>query len=165
MSAGSHGHGEWEWDEPLRMPEVDQNIATILVPIDGSPGSERGLSYAALMASLTGGRVVVVVAHDPPVTVRRRGILEVEGARAEMEEEAKELASEAVELLTQRGLRASGVVVKGDPAAAILETAEEEGADLIVIGRRGLGRLAGLLLGSVSERIARHASVPVLLTS
>jgi nucleotide-binding universal stress UspA family protein len=57
------------------------------------------------------------------------------------------------------------VVVRGDPAESIIQTAESEKADLIVMGRRGRGKLQGLLMGSVSERVARHAQVPVLLAS
>ncbi len=53
----------------------------------------------------------------------------------------------------------------GEPVEAILETAAAEHVDLIVIGRRGLGRLEGMLVGSVSERVARHATVPVFLAS
>ncbi len=48
---------------------------------------------------------------------------------------------------------------------AILQTADDEHVDLIVMSRRGLGRLQGLLVGSVSERVARHANVPVFLVS
>jgi nucleotide-binding universal stress UspA family protein len=158
------GH-EWSWDDPLRLPDVKETFETILVPVDGSFHSERGLAYASVLASMSGARVVVVVAYDPHVTVRRRGILAVQEARADMEADAKELANEAVQLMTDRGRSASAVVVRGDPVEAILQTADDENVDVIVMGRRGLSRLKGLLLGSVSERVARHAEIPVLLTS
>jgi nucleotide-binding universal stress UspA family protein len=163
-----HAQGEqyeWNWDDPLRIPPIKQSIETILIPVDGSYGSEKGLAHASALASMSGARVVIVVAYDPPITVRRRGILAVQGARSEMEHEAKELANEAVQLMTERGHSASAVVVRGDPVEAILQVAEEEHADVIVMGRRGLSRLKGLLLGSVSERVARHADIPVLLSS
>lgn len=165
MSDAPREDHEWIWDDPLRIPSVKQTIQTILVPVDGSYGSEKGLAYASVFASLSGARVVVVVAYDPPVTVRRRGILAVQEARSEMEADAKELANEAVQLMTERGHDASAVVVRGDPVQAIVQTAGEEGADVIVMGRRGLSRLKGLLLGSVSERVARHTEIPVLLSS
>ena len=57
--------------------------------------------------------ILAVVACDPPVTIRRRGILEVEHLRVEMEEDAKEIATEAAELLLARGLRVRGIVVVG----------------------------------------------------
>jgi nucleotide-binding universal stress UspA family protein len=134
-------------------------------PVDGSTGSEKGLAYAAHLAGITGAGIVVVVAFNPPVTVRRRGILAAQQAKDEEREDAKELAAEASQLLSDRGIKARGMAVEGDPVEAILDTAQRERADLIVMGRRGLGRLQGLLVGSVSERVARHAEVPVLLTS
>ncbi len=154
---------EWSWDDPVRMPDVKQKFDTILVAVDGSAGSEKALAYAALLAGMTKAKVLVVTAYNPPVTVRRRGILAVEAARVEMEEEAKEIAAEAAQLLLDRGLETRAIVVKGDPAQAIIETSGDDAADLVVMGRRGLSVLEGLMLGSVSERVARLASVPVFL--
>ena len=54
-------------------------------------------------------------------------------------------------------------MVRGDPVEAILETIESEEPDVVVIGRRGLNRFEGVMLGSVSQRVASHARVPVLL--
>jgi nucleotide-binding universal stress UspA family protein len=163
MTDERQNDGQERDDEALTIPEVGREIRAILCPVDGSEGSEKGLAYASLLARLTGASIVVVVAFDPPVAIRRRGILQVEYARGEMEEEATELAAEAVKLLTERGHSARSVVVRGDPVMAILETAEDEHADLIVMGRRGLGPLAGILMGSVSEKVARHAEIPVVL--
>lgn len=150
-------------DEPLRLPEIQSKIDSLLVAVDGSPGSEKALAYASLLAKMADSSLVIAVAYDPPVTVRRRGILEVEGAKAEMEAEAKEIAEEAVDLVKERGHDARAVVARGDPAQVIIDTAESEGVDMIVIGRRGLGVLRGILVGSVSERVVRHAEIPVVL--
>jgi nucleotide-binding universal stress UspA family protein len=154
----------WNWEDPLGIPDIEP-IEKILVPVDGSPGSERGLAYASLLGGVTKAELVVVVAYDPPLVVRRRGILQAQAAKHEMEEDAKEIAKEAAQLLMDRGHNARAVVVRGEPVEGILEIAESEAVDMIVMGRRGLGRLAGLLVGSVSERVARHADVPVLLAS
>ena len=160
------GHADAHGDEePLRIPELTGDVRRVLVPVDGSSGSERGLAYADLVARLTGAEVVVVVAFDPPLAIRRRGILQTEHLQVEMEEDARELATEAAELLIRRGRSARAVVVRGDPAEGILQIAESERADLIVMGRRGLGRLRGVLVGSVSERVSRHAECPVLLAN
>lgn len=156
-------HGAEE--EPLRIPELKRSVDTILIPVDGSPGSELGLAYADLVARIANAKLVVVVAYDPPAAIRRRGILQVQHLRAEMEDDARALAIEAAQLLIDRGRDARAVVVKGDPSEAILQTADDEHVDLIVMSRRGLGRLQGLLVGSVSERVARHANVPVFLVS
>ena len=152
-------------DEALRIPDIDGSIERILVPVDGSPGSEIGMAWANLVARVADAEVIVVVTINPPSAIRRRGILETEHLRIEMEEDAKEVATEAAQLFLDRGHRARALVVVGDPVEAILETAAAEHVDLIVIGRRGLGRLEGMLVGSVSERVARHATVPVFLAS
>jgi nucleotide-binding universal stress UspA family protein len=149
----------------LAIPEIDASIGSVLVPVDGSPGSEVGMAWADLIARTVDAEVIVVVAFNPPSAIRRRGILETEHLRIEMEADAKEVATEAAQLFLDRGRRARALVVVGDPAEAILETAQSEQVGLIVMGRRGLGRLQGLLVGSVSERVARHASVPVFLAS
>jgi len=158
----THRHPD-DWDEPVEVPEINREISRILVPFDGSAGAERGLAYAELVAQIAAAEIVIVVAFDPPMTVRRRGILMVEQAREEMQVDATELAEEAAGLLIQRGNRARGIVVRGDPVQAILETIDTEEPDLVVIGRRGLNQFEGVMLGSVSQRVASHARVPVLL--
>ncbi len=152
-------------EAPLRIPDIDRSIDRILVPVDGSAGSEVGMAWADLVARTAGAEVVVVVTCNPPSAIRRRGILEVEHLRIEMEADAKEVATEAAQLFIDRGHRARAIVVVGEAAESILQTAEDEGVDLIVMGRRGLGRLEGLLVGSVSEKVARYATVPVFLAS
>jgi nucleotide-binding universal stress UspA family protein len=68
-----------------------------------------------------------------------------------------------LEQVRQQGLTASMNVLEGPPADAILRVAETEKHDLIVMGSRGLGLFQELLLGSVSERVLRHAKIPVLI--
>ncbi|MGH2597346.1 MAG: universal stress protein [Actinomycetota bacterium] len=152
-------------DEPLQIPDIERRVRKILVPVDASPGSQLGMAWADLIAETIGAEIVVIVAFNPPIAIRRRGVLQTEHLQAEMEEDAKEVATEATQLFLDRGRNARALVVRGEAAEAILETAESESADLIVMGRRGLGKLRGLLVGSVSERVARHASVPVFLAS
>jgi nucleotide-binding universal stress UspA family protein len=161
-----------DWDQPVTIPEVDTAFATVLVPFDGSRGAERALAYAARLAEVTGAEIVIVVAYDPPITVRRRGAITLDQIQSEMEEEATSLAVEAVEELEARGNEARGVVVRGEIVDAIIETAEGEGADIIILGRRGLshdlrsqGGMRELGHGSVADRVARHADVPVLVVS
>jgi nucleotide-binding universal stress UspA family protein len=158
----THRHPD-DWDEPVEVPEINRDISSILVPFDGSAGAERGLAYAEMVAQITNAEISVLVAFDPPMTVRRRGILLVEQQRAELEEDARELATEAAEALIQRGSRAKAIIVRGDPVQAILEAIDSDEPDLVVIGRRGLNQIEGVMLGSVSMRVATHATVPVLL--
>jgi nucleotide-binding universal stress UspA family protein len=164
-----------DWDHPVTIPDITSRFERLLVPFDGSHCAESALAYAALLATRTGGEIIVVVAYDAPVTVRRRGSLVVPDTRAHLEEEADELASEAVAALTDRGCRARGIVVKGDPVDGILDVADDEAADIIILGRRGLtsevraahGKIRAALQhltgGAVADKVAKHADVPVLL--
>jgi nucleotide-binding universal stress UspA family protein len=87
-----------------------------------------------------------------------------------MEEEADALASESVQLLVDEGISARGIVARGHVVDAILEAAETESVDLIVLGRRGLAsevkETEGYLpsgSGSVADRVALRAPCPVLV--
>jgi nucleotide-binding universal stress UspA family protein len=161
-----------DWGEPVSIPEIDIGFDRILVPFDGSHTAERALGYAARLARSSGGEIIVMVAYDPPITVRRRGALTLDRLKEAMEHEAHDLAEEAVDQLAKGGLAARGLVVEGGIIDAILETTAEESVDIIIMGRRGLthdirsvGGRRGLGHGSVADKVARHASVPVLVVS
>ena len=159
----------WEENE-VTIPEIPRP-RKILVPFDGSKNAERALAWSVLAATNNDAEVVVVVAFDPPLTVRGRGAVYVEEMKATLEGEARGLAEESVTILQGRGVTARGVVVRGDVARAILETAEEESVELIVIGRQGvthemgdkLDRFRALTSGGIAEKVSRHATVPVLV--
>jgi len=162
-----------DWDDPVQLPDVTMP-RRVLVPFDGSHNSERALAWAELVASTAKAEVVVVVAFEQPLTMRGRGAVYVETVRDELSHEATALAQEAVELLRAHGVDSRGIVVKGEPARAILDTADDEDCDVIVIGRHGLtaeargvsgalDRFRELLQGGVADKVMRHATVPVLV--
>jgi nucleotide-binding universal stress UspA family protein len=159
-----------DWDQPVAIPGSPKP-RKILVPFDGSHTGERALAWSILAARNNDAEVVVVVAFDPPLTVKGRGASYVEEMKAMLEEEAHGLAEESVARLLDHGVTARGVVVKGDVARAILEAADEESVDMIIIGRQGLTHEVGgtlekfraLMSGGIAEKVSRHASVPVLV--
>ena len=158
-----------DWDAPVEIPVVDTSLQKIIVPFDGSKAAERALGYAAAFARYSSGEIIVVVAYDPPITVRRRGGITLEGLRSEMEQEAHDLASESASLLIEKGLRARAIVVQGDVADAILDTMDDEGANIAILGRSGLtseargGDRRGWGSGSVTDKIVRNATIPVVV--
>jgi nucleotide-binding universal stress UspA family protein len=159
-----------DWDQPVTIPEAP-GPRKVLVPFDGSHNAERALAWSILVARNNDAEVVVVVAFDPPLTVKGRGAAYVEEMKATLGQEAHELAEESVARMIDRSVTARGLVVKGDVARAILETADEESVDLIIIGRQGLTHEVGgtiekfraLMSGGIAEKVSRHASVPVLV--
>jgi nucleotide-binding universal stress UspA family protein len=80
-----------------------------------------------------------------------------------VESGAHRLVDDMIERLGEKAasVEVERTVVPGGPASSLLDAAE--GADLVVVGRRGLGGFGRLLLGSVSEHVARHAPCPVVV--
>jgi nucleotide-binding universal stress UspA family protein len=162
-----------DWDDPVQLPEV-RAPRRVLVPFDGSHNAERALAWAELIAASASAEIVIVVAYEQPLTMRGRGAAYIETVRDELAVEATHLAEEAVGLLRAHDVSARGIVVKGEPARAILDVADDEECELIVLGRQGLtaevrgvsgalDRFRELLQGGVADKVSRHASVPVLV--
>ena len=171
-----------DWESPVVVPEAEVP-ERILVPFDGSHNAERALAWARMIALGTGSEVLVLVGYTQPLTMRGRGAayiesvredLEIEALRDELADEAAELAREGVQVLVTAGVQARGIVLKGDITRGILETAAQEGCGLILLGRQGLtaevggvsgaaGMIRDLLQGGVSEKVTRHAEVPVVV--
>jgi len=140
----------------------------ILVPVDGSPTSERGLAEAIHLAALTKGQIRILNVID-----ELSFALAMDAYAGQIDDWTNTLRENAARALTnaQAQAEAAGVPVEttlreslgGRVADHILSEASSWKADLIVLGthgRRGLGRL---LLGSDAETVLRQSSVPVLL--
>jgi nucleotide-binding universal stress UspA family protein len=139
---------------------------TVVVGYDGSPDARRALD-AAMDHIADDGVVHVVTAFDPPTRAQLNRILatlpvEFQNS-ASLEETPRGYLRDAEARLGHAGVRHEGHFVDGHPAAAILDVSDEVGADLIVIGTRGLGRVDRFLRGSVSARIANHARTSLMM--
>ena len=137
----------------------------ILVPLDGSPRAERALPLATRLAQASGGTVVLLRVVYPS-TERVKYPVDVAIVQEITDDELQE-ARNSLEALRERS-RLSGVhteitVVEGQDAATILSVTEAQHIDLIVLCSHGYTGLKRWVLGSVAEKVARYASVPVLL--
>ena len=132
----------------------------IVVGFDGSEHSRKALERAADIAG--GATLAVVCAADVSRLMRdpAGGASPVDPADAEAR--AKALA-EAREYVEGRGLQGVFVEGLGNPADVIVQEAEESGADLIVVGTRGLNVARRLVMGSVSTNVVHHAPCDVLV--
>ena len=132
----------------------------ILVAYDGSESAHRALDQAAELAQSNGAEVSVVSVAEPLAQFGRAGAMLV----PEEEQERLHELADAKKALTERGLSSAQVVErKGDAAEMIIDEAEKEDTDMIVMGTRGLNGAQRWLLGSVSSRVVQHAPCNVLV--
>lgn len=139
------------------MTEEEEIMERILIAYDGSESADRALDEAARLAN--GSAVTVVgVAELWPQFGRAPAML-VPEAYAERKAELEQAKAKLAKL----GIDAETVERRGDPAEMIIDEAEQEKADLIVIGTRGLSTAKSWMLGSVSTRVMHHAPCNVLI--
>ena len=138
----------------------------VLIPVDGSPASLRAVDFAIEMATQNPGSSLVLL------NVQNISAMALAGAviakwRATWQETASQASGEALNEAIGK-LEAAGAVFKtlvrsGPPAETIAQVAREEDIQHIVMGTRGLGRIQGLLLGSVAMKVIHLAQVPITL--
>jgi nucleotide-binding universal stress UspA family protein len=141
------------------------NPETIVAGIDGSEGSTRAAEVAAGMARSSGARLLLVTVVRPP-----EGWWGIGGAppspealSAALAEGQQQVLDEIEEHLDLTGITYDTVQELGDPAWKIINVAEANHADLVVIGRRGAGLAERMILGSVADRLCHHSPVPVMV--
>jgi nucleotide-binding universal stress UspA family protein len=133
----------------------------ILLAFDGSPHSVRAAQTAAEIARCHPGLLRIVVTYDRiPAYLGEPNMQVIITAQLE---DAETQMKKAQEIVGEIPGELSTEILEGPTAEAILQIAETRKCDLIVMGSRGLGSLAGLLLGSQSQKVVSHATCPVLI--
>ncbi len=139
------------------------SIRTILVPVDFSEHSREALDYASGLARELGARLHLLHCYQINVgAVSPYGIVLPESLDRDVREAALAKLKEWSEKPAAEGLEVETSVTPLFPSEAVSSVAEEIGADLVVMGTRGLTGLKHVLLGSVAERTIRTAPCPVL---
>jgi nucleotide-binding universal stress UspA family protein len=150
------------------MAKNHPGISRIVVGVDGSQHSEAAIRWAVRMARGMGSEVVAVFAIAPPVYFDGGFLAPVvppqfdEEWRAGMKHQFEEAWCKS---LRDAGVRYRAIMEDGRPASVIAQVAESVNADVIVIGRRGRGGVAELVLGSVSHELVLHSKRPILVIS
>ena len=135
-----------------------------LVPVDGSSNSDRAVQHVIALSGTSPAMDVVLLNVQPEIDdwqVRR--FLKKEEVEAMEESKGGDALQSARALLDAAGLRYTPQVLIGPIAETIAKTALEQNCDGIVMGTRGLGAVAGALLGSVAAQVVHLADVPVTL--
>lgn len=139
---------------------------TVVVGTDGSETAQLAVRHAARFAAKSGGRLVIVTAYEPQddeiakqgrVPDDIRWMLTDKNLAEERAREGKEIAAaEGVSRVTVQAL-------SGNPAEVLIDTAETFGANLIVVGSKGLSSPARFILGSVASDVSHHAPCDVFI--
>jgi nucleotide-binding universal stress UspA family protein len=135
-------------------------LGKIVVGVDGSPGSREALRFAVEEARLRDATLVAVFAWSIPFIADVPSGLLPE-LLADFREDAANVLDEAIAEVDASGVEVERVVAERPAGGALVDAAKD--AELLVVGSRGRGGFKGLLLGSVSQQCAHHASCPVVI--
>ncbi len=142
----------------MTMTRTEQS-PRVIVGVDGSPQSKQALRWAAQFAAASAARLVAVAAWDYPTSYGLAAWPQGWDLAGDTQKVLDGTVDEVFS--TQRPTEIQLTVRQGSAAAVLLD--ESEGALMLVVGSRGHGGFAGMLLGSVSANVAEHAGCPVLV--
>jgi nucleotide-binding universal stress UspA family protein len=137
----------------------------ILVATDGSPDANRAVTAAARLAKAIHGELSILTIGG---SISGSELRHLAGTDGDLSATMKAAANKVLEQARKCALRAGVAGVKmhtewGDPAERIIESTRRHKTDILVVGRRGRGRLSALLLGSVSQKLASLAPCAVMV--
>ena len=139
----------------------------IVVGTDGSDTAGEAVRQATELARIVRARVHVVSAYEPVGSARlreeRNRVPEDMQWLVNPREDVERALEEAATSLRELGVQVSTYARQGDPADAILDVAEEQKADLIVVGNKGMSGAKRFLLGSVPNKVSHHAPCTVMI--
>lgn len=133
----------------------------ILVGFDGSPSSKKALEHAkSLSVKLNSSVTVLTVVRLPDFSSSMDEVSEV---MDEAEKRVAPMHKEIAESAQNEGIKLQTLIVHGHPVEKIIDYAQENGFDLIVIGTRGVGGFKKLVIGSVAQKVVSYSKVPVMV--
>jgi nucleotide-binding universal stress UspA family protein len=139
----------------------------ILLPLDGSPPSQLAIEHGLALAKALGSRVTLLhvtptfrtITADPTLIEDTSGDYEAASA-----EQARRILAPAVARAAEAGVPAKDIRVEADQVyEGIIETARSEGCDLICMASHGRHGIAAILLGSETQKVLTHSTIPVLV--
>ena len=136
-----------------------QEITNILVPLDGSDTSKKGLEKAFYLAKLsdaviTAVHAVVVYPTLASTVIKYRDFLT---------KKAEKMLDSIKDYCEKQDVKFTSKVIHGKPASSIAEFTEKQKMDLIIMGSRGIGNFKGTIIGSVVGTVVQKSKIPVLV--
>ena len=149
---------------------ISKMYETIVVGTDGSERAGIAVHHAAALARSSGATLHIVHAYRP-VLVNEAALsatsagrtLDLDGVNAGLVASALGVCDDAAAHAKNSGVTVQTHAVRGDPSDALTEVAENVGADLVVVGNRGMTGLKRFVLGNVPNKISHHAPCSVLI--
>jgi nucleotide-binding universal stress UspA family protein len=142
-------------------------VQNFLVAVDGSDASNRAIDVAAEMAKSAGGTLTIVSAAAPLTDDQQAAFKRIEGDLADATDIlAQRTLKDAEQRAGWSGLshaKINSVFRWGEATQVIIDCIVSEKVDAVVVGRRGRGQLTGLLMGSVSQKLATLSPCPVIV--
>ena len=134
---------------------------TLIVGVDGSEGSRAAVDEELRLAGDLDATVTFVYVRKAPSLL----LGDPYYARALSVDiaQARSAVAAAVDAATRSGIEADAEILEGDPCDELVSLADNRDADMIIVGSRGYGPLAGAVLGSVSRSVSQHANRPVVV--
>ena len=141
---------------------IKKKVTKILVPLDGSANSIRGLEMAISVARQFGATITGIYSINEPPHTEFQGVGSVNKS---LNKEIKNIMEKAKVLAAQNGIVFKEKMMRGDVGYNIIKLAhsKKEKFDLIVIGSRGRGSIKEIFFGSVSNYVIHAAKIPVLI--
>ena len=146
---------------PLGLSTGAPSLRRIMLATDLSPATDLATDWAFELARSNDAALLIVSVIDPDDLVLPGGgfRVRVDQVRDRREAAARRLVERGREI----GVAVNFMVWTGAPGESIVSAAEAEAVDMILVGAHNRGRLSRLVMGSVSEHVARHATCPVLI--
>ena len=139
-------------------------MKTILIPVDGSEHSIRALETALAMSrDVADSKLHVITVQPPIVSGNVTRFFSAENIKAYYEDEGRKALEPLKPLIEQAGDACTELVLVGPVAETIVDYAQKHACDHIVMGTRGLGRVSGLVLGSITTKVISLTTLPVTL--
>jgi nucleotide-binding universal stress UspA family protein len=140
---------------------------SMVVGTDGSETASEAVRQATDLAKRLGATIHLVSAHEPVPEGRlreeRQQVPDDLQWMVNPREDVSDTLERAGEAIREQGVEIETHAREGDPADAILDVAEEQGADLIVVGNKGMTGAKRFLLGSVPNKVSHHAPCSVMI--
>jgi nucleotide-binding universal stress UspA family protein len=142
-------------------------FGSIVVGTDGSETAREAVRQATELAKSVSAAVFVVSAYEPVpegrLRAERKDVPDDLQWSINPREDVEATLSDAADQIKEAGVKVETFSREGDPADAILDVAEEQNADLIVVGNKGMTGAKRFLLGSVPNKVSHHAPCSVLI--